>query len=479
MIDEPPIAVLLGLPFHNVSLEETLQECSRLMAQDKPSYMVTANLDFTTQANADTDLRKIVYYADRVVCDGMPLVWLSHLFGQPLKERVAGSDMVPRLLDICAKAGYGVYFFGSDVSTLEEAAEICAQRYPGLKVVGCDAPPIGAVVEWDNEVLCEKMRSSGAKLLLVCLGCPKQERWIFAHHQDTGVPLSIGVGASLDFITGKQKRAPKWMQKSGLEWFWRMSGNPKRLVARYAADFIFLVKATTKQLLLRGKRVLSQRISHSEEEQPKAKSDYILLKWSGSLEKGDYSQAPLPTETHIPVILDASGITFMDSGGIGHFAKLLRSCRQAGKELILQSPSDFVTHALQTVKMDALMQIAATHEEALAFVDSKAPPAEMKISQEEGFVHVTFDHPLDALHLDAATEMLEEAMGMATKGLVVNLSKVSFVDSRAVGTLIRYHKAMMARGGALYYASPKEGVREIIHMLRLDQVLSEWKGMDA
>ena len=210
MSQEPPMAVLLGLPFHDLTLDETLHYCGKAMKGDRSRYLVTANVDFTTQAYEDPDLKKIVFFADRVVCDGMPLVWLSRLFGFPLRERVAGSDMVPKLLEICGREGHSVYFFGSDLATLEEAKVIVEERYPGLKVAGIDSPAIGAVVEWDNDALCERMRASGAQLLLVCLGCPKQERWIFAHHRETGIPLSIGVGASLDFITGKQKRAPRW-----------------------------------------------------------------------------------------------------------------------------------------------------------------------------------------------------------------------------------------------------------------------------
>ena len=251
---EPPMTVLLGLPFHDLTLDETLAYCGESMKQDECRYLVTANVDFTTQAYDDLDLRKIVFFADRVVCDGMPLIWLSRIFGHPLRERVAGSDMVPKLLEICGQEKHAVYFFGSDLATLEEAKVIVEARYPGLKVVGMESPPMGAVIEWDNEGLCERMRASGAKLLLACLGCPKQERWIFAHHREAGVPLSIGVGASLDFITGKQKRAPRWMQKTGMEWFWRMSSSPSRLVARYQKDFIFLVKAAFQQALSQRRR---------------------------------------------------------------------------------------------------------------------------------------------------------------------------------------------------------------------------------
>ena len=146
----PNNRVELGLPFHDLSLSETLAYCATAMQGDHSRYVVTANVDFTTQAYKDADLRKIVFFADRVVCDGMPLVWLSRWFGYPLRERVTGSDMVPKLLEQCGTAGYPVYFFGSDRATLDEAKAIVEARYRGLRVVGIDAPPMGAVIEWDN-----------------------------------------------------------------------------------------------------------------------------------------------------------------------------------------------------------------------------------------------------------------------------------------------------------------------------------------
>jgi len=470
MKPEPSIIVLLGLPFHDLTLEEALVDCREKMKGNTPSYLVTANVDFTTQADEDVDLRKIVFFADCVVCDGMPLVWLSKLFGHPLRERVAGSDMVPRLLEICAKDGLPVYFFGSDLKTLEEAGAIAAERYPGLVVAGCDAPPMGAVVEWDNEALCAKMKASGAKLLLVCLGCPKQERWIFAHHRDTGIPLSIGVGASLDFITGKQKRAPGWMQRCGLEWFWRMAGNPKRLVSRYAKDFSFLAKASVRQALLRSKRDKIEGIRpHPKQIAP----EVIRLWWTGALEKGRYGTADIPETIDRPVLLDTSAVSFMDSGGLGRLALLLRNCRSAGQDLFVVAASHFVRQALASAKMDSLVVMVDDEAAAMARVTDHRPVARTRA--EGGVVKLAFSHSLDAIHLDAAVAELEKAEPKAGKALVVDLSEVDFIDSRAVGALIRFHKRMLAKGGGLYLSGATSAVREILKLLRLDQVLSEWK----
>lgn len=475
---EPSLTVLLGLPFHDLTLSETLDYCSHAMAGEVPRYLVTANVDFTTQAYEDVDLKKIVFFADRVVCDGMPLVWLSRLLGHPLRERVAGSDMVPMLLEICGRLGHSVYFLGSDLETLKEAKEIAEQRYPGLKVAGMDSPPMGAVVEWDNEGLCERMRASGAKLLLACLGCPKQERWIFAHHQDTGIPLSIGVGASLDFITGKQKRAPKWMQKSGLEWFWRMSSSPKRLVSRYRKDLGFLITASIRQGLSQWRR---SSLADSVVEIPTAVSDggsACRIAWAGELRQGDWAGAPVPDSIDAPVLLDASRVTFMDSSGLGRLAGLVRGCRSAVQPLLVVNPSPAFTKAVQAAQMVTLFTTVESEAKALEMLPERGEQDVIHAAGDDGVLWVPFKGPLDAVYHEEMVSILEVAMSnqQDAMSLVVDLRSVTFIDSRAVGGLIRAWKMMRSRGGDLFLAGANSTVSEIISLLRLDQVLKRWEG---
>ncbi len=475
----PPLTVLLGLPFHDLTLAETLDYCRQVMQGDACRYLVTANVDFTAQAYADPDLRKIVFYADRVVCDGMPLVWLSRMLGYPLRERVAGSDMVPRLLDICARHGHAVYFFGSDLGTLEAAKLIVEKRFPGLRVAGLDSPPMGAVVEWNNEALCEKMRASGARLLLVCLGCPKQERWIYAHHKDTGIPLSIGVGASLDFITGKQKRAPRWMQKSGLEWFWRMSGSPSRLVSRYSKDLLFLVQAAWQQASSqRRRKVLVGSVREPQAMTTPQGSPVLRIEWHGELRKNSLAGAPVPESITAPVLLDASKVTFMDSSGLGRLALLIRTCRATAQLLVAVKPSAAFRSAVTKVQMDFLLQMAASEAAAMAVVSDHQACGTVRKVVDDGMVWVAFNRPLDALYHDEMMAVLETTLATAPglRALVVDLQAVTFIDSRAVGGLLRVWKMMSARGAGMFLAGVTPAVREIISLLHLDKILAEWKG---
>ena len=477
---EPPLTVLLGLPFHDLTLEETLDYCGQAMQDTACRYLVTANVDFTAQAYADPDLRRIVFFADRVVCDGMPLVWLSRVFGYPLRERVAGSDMVPRLLEMCAQQGHAVYFFGSDMATLVTAKEIVEKRYPGLRVAGLDSPPMGAVIEWDNEALCERMRASGAHLLLVCLGCPKQERWICAHHKEAGIPLSIGVGASLDFITGKQKRAPRWMQKTGLEWFWRMSGSPSRLFSRYCKDLVFLVKAAVQQACSQRRRIILGGTTRQDPlPVPQQGAPLTRIAWHGDLQKSGLAGAPLPEDVTAPVLLDAGGVTFMDSAGLGQLALLIRQCRAAEQLLVVVRPAQAFKTAVAAVRMDALFPMLDAEAGALAWVTRHQASGGLCKIAGNGVVWVSFNRALDALYHDEMVAILESAISNnkpSIRSLVVDLSEVGFIDSRAVGGLVRVWKTMSAMGGSLFLAGANPTLREIIRLLHLDKILPEWKG---
>lgn len=233
---------LFDLPFDSVTLDDCVKLAHKALQSKGYQKWVTPNLDIVMKAHHDPKLRKFIHQADLVLADGKPICWMSKILGNPLPERVAGSDLTPALLQLCARNQLKVALFGSDDKTMQKLKTELPFKYAGLQLTEAIAPPVGNVSDWDNEDYTKKIRESGADLLLVALGCPKQEEWIEAWGRKTGVKLSIGIGASLDFIVGKQIRAPKWMQDSGLEWFWRMMSNPQRLAKRYAHDLLFFAK---------------------------------------------------------------------------------------------------------------------------------------------------------------------------------------------------------------------------------------------
>lgn len=389
---EPPIAVLLGLPFHDLTMGEALVECERALTANEPCYFVTANVDFAAQAYENSDLREILFYAKRVLCDGMPLVWISRVLGMPLRERVAGADLTPKMLELCARMRKRVYFFGSDQSTLERVAGILRERHPDLEIAGYESPPMGSIDDWDNDAVIKRIREANTDLLLIALGCPKQENWIARFHKQTGVSLAVGIGASLDFIAGKQIRAPRIVQKTGMEWFWRMATNPKRLFSRYWRDFTFLAWVTAKQRLsMRGAQTGSVRESlpvavaetgapnapgqpdYSAAEAAETPGKFLRLDWSGAAERARLAELAQPTDYTQPILLGLADVSFIDSAGLGALAGIGRRARNEGVTFAILNPSKPVVDALNAVHMLSLFSVVASEAE---FAEKAArPPA--------------------------------------------------------------------------------------------------------
>ena len=178
------------------------------------------------------------------------IVRLSPFFGPRLKSRVTGSDLVPKLAECAAREGFSVYGLGSADGVARQALEVLKIRNPELKVAGYYSPPFTPLLEMDHRDILQRLERAGPDILFVALGVPKQDKFISMHVRGWNIPVSIGVGGSLDFITGRQKRAPVWMQQLKLEWLWRLCGNPKRLFSRYVSSVRFLLSACRQMWII-------------------------------------------------------------------------------------------------------------------------------------------------------------------------------------------------------------------------------------
>lgn len=366
------VAFLLGLPFHVITMDETIDDAVVTVEQAKPAYYITANVDFIAQAYENEPLKDILFHADRVVCDGMPLVWLSRYFKPVLPERVAGSDMVFRLFEQADRHEWKVYFLGSDTETLEATRTILAQRYPKMEVVGTFSPPFGPVEAWPNEAIVTDVQQTKPDLLLVAVGCPKQEYWISKYYKEIGVPLSIGIGASLDFICGTQVRAPVWIQKIGMEWCWRLLGDPKRLLKRYAKDLYYLAVLANRQRKLTSRDSKTsptvgntQAANLSNTAMDVSHADAQWIRWSGAAELSVLESLEQPADTSKAVFLNLSEVTFMDSSAIGLLAKFARDARQADVAFGILQPSDAVVKIIEAMHLSAQFPIYSEQSEAL------------------------------------------------------------------------------------------------------------------
>lgn len=201
----------------NLTMCETLVEIDKLIKENKNVYVVTPNVDHIVQLERGGELCNVYKEADLILTDGKPLIWISKWYGTPIKEKISGSDLFPLLCKMAAEKGYNMFFLGAAEGVAAKAAENLMKRYKGLNVVGTYSPPYGFEkdeVEMRNiEQIIKKVHPH---ILIVGLGSPKQELFILNNKDRIGVPLSLGLGASLDFEAGNIKRVPKWMVDHGM-----------------------------------------------------------------------------------------------------------------------------------------------------------------------------------------------------------------------------------------------------------------------
>jgi N-acetylglucosaminyldiphosphoundecaprenol N-acetyl-beta-D-mannosaminyltransferase len=362
---EPHVSVLLGLPFHACTLAEALADCQYMLNGQKPYYCITANADFVAQAYTQEKLRPIFFYAERVFCDGMPLVWVSKLLGGHIKERITGADLTPELLHLCQANHKKVYFLGSDEITLSKAIKNIRQQYPNLMIAGYCSPPMSSIDDWDNLTIVKNIQDSKTDLLLLALGCPKQELWIARFYKQTHARLTIGIGASLNYIAYPYKRAPKSWQKIGFEWAWRLLHEPKRLISRYLKDSFYLLWITLKQY--QSMRALAPETNTFAKSPPLTKTPFlpehqstiqgIELKWSGKVERATLHLLEQPYDYTQPIIAELSQVTFIDSSGLGLLAKMARQAKQADQPLCIFKPSATVERTLKALHLTHAMPV--------------------------------------------------------------------------------------------------------------------------
>ena len=243
-----------GLPLARLTYHDTLDEVGRLIRRGQPAFFITANLHYAMLTSRHGRLRSVNDEAAFLVADGMPLVWYSRLVGQPLPERVAGSDLIYMLFERAAERGHRVFLLGGAGNVAEEVARISKQRYPGLKIVGVEAPMLSELSPEDHQNLIARIRRARPHLMLVALGQPKGELWLAENCQALGVPACVQLGASFDFVAGRALRAPKWIQRIGAEWLYRIWCEPRRMMPRYFHNAVFLMWAVARDMMSRRER---------------------------------------------------------------------------------------------------------------------------------------------------------------------------------------------------------------------------------
>lgn len=218
----------------NVTIKEAIMIAEDLILQKKPSYVVTPNADHIIRLEKNMELRKIYSEAGLILTDGMPLIWISRLMKTPIKERITGADFFHELCKIAEQKGFSIFLLGAAEGIAQLASENLKKEFPRIMISGTYSPPYNFESdEIEINKIINMIKTSKPDILGVGLGSPKQEKFIYKYLTEMDVPLSIAMGATIDFEADKIKRAPKWMQNHGFEWFFRFLMEPKRLFRRY------------------------------------------------------------------------------------------------------------------------------------------------------------------------------------------------------------------------------------------------------
>ncbi|EJT5920194.1 WecB/TagA/CpsF family glycosyltransferase [Clostridium perfringens] len=238
---------LLNTEVDNLTMEEAIDEAEKLLLENKTSYIVTPNVDHIVKLEEDKEFQEVYRNANLILTDGMPLIWISKIKKNPIKEKISGSDFFPKLCERAAAKGYSIFLLGAAEGVAAKAAENLKEKYKGLNVVGTYSPSYGFEKKSDEvKYIIKIINDAKPDILAVGLGAPKQEKFLYKYKMDLNVPISLAIGASIDFEAGNIRRAPLWMQKFGLEWFYRLCKEPKRMFKRYIIDDMKILRIARK-----------------------------------------------------------------------------------------------------------------------------------------------------------------------------------------------------------------------------------------
>ncbi len=242
------IREVIGSPVTALPFDAQIEMMLSWASSHESKVVCVANVHMLTEAYRNPQFCDVLKSADIVTPDGMPLVWMLRLMGACTQNRVAGMDILLSLCQLAPQRNISVFFLGSEASILEKIRKKLSQKFPNLKIAGMEPLPFRPLTSAEDDAIIKKINESGASLVLVSLGCPKQEYWMHQHKGKIQAVM-IGLGGVFPVLAGVHKRAPQWIRESGLEWLYRLIQEPRRLWKRYSTTNTLFIWLALKQLL--------------------------------------------------------------------------------------------------------------------------------------------------------------------------------------------------------------------------------------
>ena len=441
-----PIAIL-GVPFDNITLAETSSLAATMIESRYPHYATTVGVDFLVAAQDDVELRRILFDAHLIVAEEPLVVWASKMLGNPLSGCVTVPNLIPQLLVLAEHKGWRVFLLGGD----DAAAEKIRKRHPKLQLVGAYQPEIKPLLEMDHADILRRLREAKPDLLLVAFGCPMQEKWINMNYRAAGVPFVLGAGLNFNFLTG-EGRAPA---KGGKN-FWK---------------FIFAVLKQWWRLRARKKGAPATQANVMPDPQGN-----LVIKAPARLGANEVQMAQAEWQRAVEsghVMFDLSETTFADSTGVGMLIRLRKRARELDRQFILIAPRPQVESALKLMKLDEFFTVQASLSGARILMESSAgaTPVTSGVTDKELSIRWAGEiTTLNAVELGAYTEseLTQISPGM---NVVIDLSRVTFVDSTGIGLMVRFKKNLKRRDIDLKFSNVSPSVGNVIRATQLEAFL--------
>lgn len=492
--------VILGIPIHNLNMDETVHRIFDMIddyrVDGRPRQVATVNVDFVVNtltwglANIrHPELLDILRKADLVTADGMPMVWTSRLLGTPLKERVTGADLVPRLAQEAARRGKSIYFLGGRGDVGKQAADLLQQRYPGLIVAGSDSPfvhvegdELADAPESDRPIV-EHINRLKADMLLIGFGNPKQEVWFERNRHRLKVPVSIGIGGTYEFILGTVARAPVWMQKAGLEWIFRITQDPKRLWKRYVIGFLKFGLLILPSIVYYKYRRLLFKLKYrpgmapdlqTRNVEPPGVEAITTVTLPISLDAASVMEIRENIQTtviqHAHTILDFKQVDFIDSSGLGLLLTLWRKAGKDQNKLFFIHISRAVQRLFELSRVLDLFQgiLFNSYDAALAHIQATArrPVFTCLETIRERHVVLRLEGELDAAQM-AALDLPALLTVIGGKHCILDVSDLSFVDSSGIMLFLKIQRHVAMHGKSCVLTDMQDKVRRMFQITKL------------
>jgi N-acetylglucosaminyldiphosphoundecaprenol N-acetyl-beta-D-mannosaminyltransferase len=445
--DRAPIAIA-GVPFDNVSLAEILALAGEMIASGQPHYAAAAGVDYLAAALDDVELRHILFDAHLVMAEDKTVVWASKILGNELPENVTLPKLIPPLLELAEKRNWRVFLLGADDTV---AGKIQA-RHPKLRLVGAHAPPIQPLLEMDHAGILRRLRAAKPDILLVAFGSPKQEKWINMNFREAGVPFVLGAGPTFDFLTGETapaRRAGKHFSKfirAVFRQWWRLRARKSAVVAAAGPN---VIPDPFGNLVIRAPERLDAAAAQASQSE-----------WLRAAENSH-------------VMFDLTDTVFADSTGVGALIRLRRRARELGWQFFLIAPRPPVEAVLKLMKLDEFFTIQASAAGARIVMESAAGAASVTSGVLEAELRIRWTGEVTALNAVELGAYTESELSQVTPGMtvVIDLSRVTFVDSSGLGLMVRFKRNHTRRNLNLKFENAIPSVRAVVRQTQLEEFL--------